>query len=159
MVSALFLTTCSTSAGSAFGMARMASMSLISARPMMSSVVLCVTVIASGSCDAVDVSGSDGCLEARQDEGGDERACRRLVAEVDVVGWREEVADDQAGHQLDEAGALPPREVLVDQRHEEHGGDADDPRQAVDGEGGERLARLGGQHDGEVVVDAQLVRG
>ena len=59
-----------------------------------------------------------------------------------MVGRCEEVADDEAGEQLDQPGRLAAGQVRVDERHEEHGGHADDARQAVDGELAERVAGL-----------------
>ena len=61
--------------------------------------------------------------------------------------------------QLDQPGGLAARQVRVDHRREEDGGDADDPRQPVDGELAQRVAGLGGQHEREVLVVAQLVGG
>ena len=50
-------------------------------------------------------------------------------------------------------------EVRVGERGEEGGGHADDPRHAFDGELAEHLARLRRQHQGEVLVGAQLAGG
>ena len=54
---------------------------------------------------------------------------------------------------------LRPRQELVGERDEVRGGHPDDARQAVDGELAEHGARLGRQHEREVVVVAQLARG
>ena len=81
------------------------------------------------------------------------------IAEVDLVGWCEEVADDETGEQLDQPGAFAARQVAVDQRGEEHGGNADDARQPVDGQLAERVAGLAGEHQRQVLIAAQFVRG
>ena len=58
--------------------------------------------------------------------------------------------------QLDQPCALAARQVAVDQRGKEHGGHPDDARHAVDGELSEGVARLGGQHQRQVLVAAQF---
>jgi len=73
-----------------------------------------------------------------------------------VLARRQEVADDEPRQQFDEAGRFPTGQVRLDERDEEDRGQADDPRQAGDGELVGGLARLGGEHQCEVIVGAQL---
>jgi hypothetical protein len=104
IVSALFFTTCSISSGSTTGTDRMASMSLISERPRISSLVPWVMVM--GSTPGV-------VRERGKDEGADEVARRLGVSEVDMVGRGEEVADDETAEQFDEACRLASGKVVV----------------------------------------------
>ena len=50
-------------------------------------------------------------------------------------------------------------QIAVDERGEEHRGDPDDARHAIDGELAEGFAGLGGKHQGEVLIAAQLEGG
>ena len=50
----------------------------------------------------------------------EEAAGRVGIAEVDVHARREEVADDEAGQQLDETSGVGPWQVRLDERAEEH---------------------------------------
>lgn len=96
--------------------------------------------------------------ERRQDVGADERTRRRLVAEIDVLGRREEVRDDEPGEDVDELARHLPAEERVDERHDEQRRHADDPRQALHRELAERVAGLRCEHQREVLVGAQVQR-
>src|SRR6476646_2422189 len=96
MASELSLTTCSTSSTSVLVTDRIASMSLISARPMMSSVA--------------DMSFTfRGLLrrEGRDDELAHEAQGGIGVAEVDSAGGSEEVGEHHAGQPLGQLGRAP----------------------------------------------------
>ena len=151
MVSALFLTMCSTSLGSHGGDGQDG-----------------IDVVDLGAADdrlVVVVGDSHGQLLVRDGwKAGRMKVWMKArgrvgLAEVDLFGRCEEVADDETGEQLDQPGALAAWQVAVDQRGEEHGGHADDARQPVDRELAERVAGLAGQHQRQVLVAAQLVGG
>ncbi len=119
-------------------------MSLSSARPRISSLSRWVTRHAFAPC------GEDG------DQWGEKLAGRLRVAEIDEVARRQEVRDRQPAEHVDEGDRLLAREIRLGERDEERRGVVDDPRHTGGGQLGQRLARLGGEHHGEVMVGAQL---
>src|SRR5690554_1321562 len=99
MASALSLTMCSTSSTSLLVTDRIASMSLMSSRPMISSLLEWVTVMVSLLVVSADrVGGRFRCGEDG-DDGAQERPRRGLVAEIEdaVLGRGEEVGDREPG--------------------------------------------------------------
>ena len=112
IVSALSLHDVLDLVGVGVGIARIASMSLISARPM----IVWLSLWRDGHGQLL----VRRWLEGGKDEGLDEGSCRFGLAEVDVLGRGQEVDDDETGQQLDQPGALAAAEVAVDQRGEEH---------------------------------------
>ena len=71
-------------------------------------------------------------------------------------GARKEVGDDQPGEDVDELPRRDTSEVRLGERHDEQRCHADDPGQALHGELAQRVAGLGGEHHGEVLVGAQV---
>ena len=112
-----------------------------------------------------DAHGCDSCGVGDRRSGRTGRnGTRKRRADVSspkstTVGRCEEVRDDETGDDVDEGPRLGPRQEFVGERNEVGGGDTDDPRETLDGELTEHCARLGRQHERDVVVVAQLTGG
>src|SRR5262245_8139053 len=131
MASALSLTMCSISSTSVLVTDRIASMLLMSSRPMIASLLECVTVMMLSWVFVSSVDRVGGC------EHGDHRSQEGpgglLVAEVELLARGEEVRDREPCQHVDQALGGIVRDVQRDGGGERDGGHADDARQPVDG--------------------------
>src|SRR5262245_58586946 len=107
-------------------------MLLMSSRPMIASLLECVTLMSwspwvwrSVGRACFGYSGNEHC-----DDGPQEIPRRRLVAEVDVGAGGEEVRDREARQHVDETVGDPRRYIAHHQGRERHGRHADDAWEA-----------------------------